>query len=134
MTVGKFLDSRLYVGFRPDSTVDLTQAGTFGLTDRTIALFNEGKEPWAKDRLVLVEDRIRKRLAELASHLGEAEWLDGEFSAADLLMVTVLRRLTGAGLLEQQPNLMAYIARAEARPAYQRAFQAQLAVFNASVQ
>src|SRR5437763_16337428 len=100
--------------------------------DRTIALIVEGKEPWAQQRLALVEERIRKRLAELAAHLGAADWLDGEFSAADLLMVTVLRRLTGSGLLEQQPALMAYIARAEARPAYRRAFEAQLAVFKAS--
>jgi glutathione S-transferase len=102
--------------------------------DRTIALVVEGKEAWAKERLALVEERIRKRIAELAAHLGGAGWLDGEFSAADLLMVTVLRRLTGSGLLEEQPGLMDYIARAEARPAYQRAFAAQLAVFNANSQ
>ena len=102
--------------------------------DRTIALIVEGKEAWARERLGLVEERIRKRLAELAGHLGGADWLDGEFSAADLIMVTVLRRLSGAGLLEEQPGLMDYIARAEARPAYQRAFEAQLAVFNANNQ
>lgn len=73
-------------------------------------------------------------MAELAVHLGDADWLDGEFSAGDLLMVTVLRRLTGSGLLEEQPALMAYLARAEARPAYQRAFAAQLAVFKANSQ
>jgi glutathione S-transferase len=100
--------------------------------DRTIALIVEGKEPWAQQRLAMVEERIRRRLAELAAHLGDADWLDGGFSAGDLLMVTVLRRLAGSGLLEEQPGLMDYIARAEARPAYQRAFEAQLAVFNAN--
>jgi len=102
--------------------------------DRTIALIVEGKEAWAKERLALVEERIRRRIAELADHLGGADWLDGNFSAGDLLMVTVLRRLTGSGLLEEQPRLMDYIGRAEARPAYQRAFAAQLAVFNANSQ
>jgi glutathione S-transferase len=102
--------------------------------DRTMVLIIEGKEAWAQQRLPLVEERIRKRLAELAVHLGDADWLDGEFSAGDLLMVTVLRRLTGSGLLEEQPALMAYLARAEARPAYQRAFAAQLAVFKANSQ
>lgn len=102
--------------------------------DRTIALIVEGKEAWAKERLALVEERIRKRLSELAAHLGGADWLDGHFSAGDLLMVTVLRRLTGSGLLDEQPRLMDYIGRAEARPAYRRAFEAQLAVFNANSQ
>ncbi|HEX8785792.1 MAG TPA: glutathione S-transferase family protein [Telluria sp.] len=102
--------------------------------DRTMVLIIEGKEAWAQQRLPLVEERIRKRLAELAVHLGDADWLDGGFSAGDLLMVTVLRRLTGSGLLEEQPALMAYLARAEARPAYQRAFAAQLAVFKANSQ
>ena len=76
-----------------------------------------------------MKDRIRGRLDDLASRLGDAEWLDGEFSAGDLLMVMVLRRLEGTGLLEEYPTLSAYVARGEARPAYQRAFAAQLAVF-----
>jgi glutathione S-transferase len=101
------------------------------IVDRTIAVIVEVNESWAKQRLPFVEDRIRKRLGELSSHLGDADWLDGEFSAGDLLMVTVLRRLGGSGLLEEYPNLAAYVARAEARPAYKRAFEAQLAVFNA---
>jgi glutathione S-transferase len=80
----------------------------------------------------MLDDRIRKRLAELSRHLGDAEWLDGDFSAGDLLMVHVLRRAEGSGLIEEHPNIAAYLARAEARPAYQRAFAAQLAVFEAS--
>ena len=93
----------------------------------------EGDKPWSKERVPLIESRIRDRLKPLSVHLGNADWLDGAFSAGDLLMVTVLRRLTGSGLLEQHPNLCAYIARAEARPAYQSAFAAQLAVYNASL-
>jgi len=102
------------------------------IVERQNAILAEGKEAWTAQRLPLVEDRVRRRLAELARHLGAAEWLDGAFSAADLLMVTVLRRLPGSGLVEEHPNLAAYVARGEARPAYQRAFAAQLAVFEAS--
>jgi len=102
------------------------------IVDRMMAILVEGKESWGKQRQAMIEERIRKRLAELAAHLGDADWLDGNFSAGDLLMVTVLRRLTCSGLLEEQPAIAAYIARAEARPAYQRAFEAQLAVFSAT--
>jgi glutathione S-transferase len=80
----------------------------------------------------MVDDRIRTRLGELSVRLGDADWLDGEFSAGDLLMVTVLRRIAGSGIVEEFPNLAAYVARGEARPAYQRAFEAQRAVFEAS--
>ena len=80
----------------------------------------------------MLDERVRARLSELSSRLGQAEWLDGAFSAGDLMMVTVLRRAESTGLLDAHPNLCAYIARAEARPAYQRAFAAQLAVFNAA--
>jgi len=88
----------------------------------------EGDKPWSQERLPLVMDRIRGRLAQLSSRLGDAEWLDGKFSAGDLLMVSVLLRLTMSGVLKEYPNLAAYVARGEARPAYQRAFAAQLAV------
>jgi glutathione S-transferase len=74
---------------------------------------------------------VRTRLGQLSARLGDADWLDGAFSAGDLLMVTVLRRLDGHGMLEEHPNLVAYVARGEGRPAYQRAFAAQLAVFAA---
>jgi glutathione S-transferase len=89
----------------------------------------EGDKPWCKERLPLVEDRVRDRLEQLSGRLGDADWLDGAFSAGDLLMVTVLRRLSGSGILEKYPNLSAYVARGEARPAYKRAFDDQLAVF-----
>lgn len=93
----------------------------------------ERDKPWHEARLPILRDRVRGRLDELASWLGAAEWLDGAFSAGDLLMVTVLRRLGGSGIVESYPTLSAYVARGEARPAYQRAYDAQLAVFNASL-
>jgi len=88
----------------------------------------EGDQPWAAARLPLVEDRIRDRLNQLSAHLGDAEWLDGAFSAGDLMMASVLLRLRPSGLLDEFPTLAAYVARGEARPAYQRAFAAQWAI------
>ncbi len=88
----------------------------------------EGDKPWTKDRIPLVADRIRDRLKQLAARLTDAEWLDGAFSAGDLMMVSVLLRLRPSGILNECPSLAAYVARGEARPAYQRAFAAQLAV------
>src|SRR3546814_2448988 len=82
-----------------------------------------------EQRLRALEDSIRIRLGDLSGRLGDADWLDGAFSAGDLLMVTVLRRLHGSGILDDYPNLSAYVARGEARPAFKRAFDAQLAVF-----
>ncbi|HWI06824.1 MAG TPA: glutathione S-transferase family protein, partial [Solirubrobacteraceae bacterium] len=92
------------------------------------ARFAEGDKPWAEERLPLVKDRIRDRLAQLSDRLGDADWLDGDFSAGDLMMVSVLLRLRASGLLDEFPNLAAYVARGEARPAYERAFAAQLAI------
>ena len=102
------------------------------IIDRAIARLVEGDKSWSEERLPLVEDRIRNRLGQLSSRLGDAEWLDGEFSAGDLMMVEVLRRLAGSGLVEEYPNLAAYVARGEARPAFKRAFDAQYAVFLAA--
>jgi glutathione S-transferase len=92
------------------------------------ALFAEGETDWTKDRLPLLKDRIRARLGQLSARLGDADWLDGGFSAGDLLMVSVLLRLRMSGILDEYPNLTAYVTRAEARPAYQRAFAAQLVI------
>jgi glutathione S-transferase len=89
----------------------------------------EHHKNWYAERLPILEGRLRVRLGELSSRLGGAGWLDDAFSAADLLMVTVLRRLNGSGLLEEYPNLFAYVARGESRPAHKRAFDDQLAVF-----
>lgn len=102
------------------------------IVDRAVATLLERDKTWHEQRLPVVEDRIRARLGELSNRLGDADWLDGEFSAGDLLMVSVLLRLSGSGILDEHPNLSAYIARAEARPAYKRAFAAQLAVFTAA--
>jgi glutathione S-transferase len=88
----------------------------------------EGDKPWTKERLPLVQNRIRERLKQLAAHLGDAVWLDGGFSAGDLMMVSVLLRLRASGLLDEFPALAAYVARGEARPAYKRAFAAQWAI------
>lgn len=102
------------------------------IVERSMAVLFEHDKPWHAERLPSLDERVCVRLTELAHRLGEADWLDGAFSAGDLLMVTVLRRLNSSGLLERYPKLCAYIARGEARPAYQRAFADQLAVFRAS--
>jgi glutathione S-transferase len=93
----------------------------------TVKIF-EGDKPWKQDRLPLVEERLRARLNQLSVRLGDAEWLDGAFSAGDLMMVSVLLRARPSGILDEYANLAAYVRRGEARPAYQRAFAAQLAV------
>ena len=88
----------------------------------------ERDKPWHAERLPLVEDRVRNRLTPLSDRLADADWLEGRFTAGDLLMVSVLLRLKSSGILDEYRNLADYVARGEARPAYQRAFQAQLAV------
>ena len=88
----------------------------------------ESDKPWSRQRLPLVEDRVRSRLHQISDRLGDADWLDGGFSAGDLMMAAVLLRLKSSGLLNGFPNLSAYVARGEARPAYRRAFAAQLAI------
>jgi glutathione S-transferase len=102
------------------------------IVERSMAVLFERDKAWHDERLPMLDSRVRTRLNELSNRLGDAEWLDGAFSAGDLLMVTVLRRLGGSGILEEYPNLLAYIARGEARPAYQRAFADQLAVFTSA--
>jgi glutathione S-transferase len=98
------------------------------ILDLQNARFQEGDKPWAAERLELVKDRIRKVLKDLSARLGDDEWLDGAFTAGDLMMVHVLRRLKPAGILDEFANLAAYVARGEARPAFQRAYEAQAAV------
>lgn len=102
------------------------------IVEREQVRYSEGDKPWYADRLPILDDRIRVRLDDLSARLGDADWLDGAFSAGDLLMVMVLRRLEGIRMLEEYPSLSAYVARGKARPAYQRAFAAQLAVFTAT--
>ncbi|HVH35062.1 MAG TPA: glutathione S-transferase family protein [Tahibacter sp.] len=98
------------------------------ILDLVIARIHEGDKPWARQRLPLVEERVRQRLAQLSTRLGDAQWLDGAFSAGDLMMASVLLRLRASGILDEFPNLAAYVARGEARPAYRRAFAAQWAI------
>jgi glutathione S-transferase len=102
------------------------------LVERGMAMLFERDKPWYEQRLPLLEDRARKPLGELSSRLGDAEWLDGTFNAGDLMMVAVLFRSKGTGILDEYPNLSAYVARGEVRPAFKRAFAAQLAVFTAA--
>ena len=98
------------------------------ILDLTVAKIVEGDRPWREARLPLVRARIHDRLGPLSGRLGDAEWLDGAFSAGDLIMVSVLLRLRMSGILDEYPNLAAYVARGEARAAYKRAFGSQLAV------
>ena len=102
------------------------------ILDLVTARIIERDKPWAEARLPLVQDRIRDRLKPLSVRLGDSEWLDGAFSAGDLMMVSVLLRLRPSGLLDEFPSLAAYVARGEARPAYQRAYAAQKADFEAA--
>lgn len=97
-----------------------------------MVMLTERDKSWYEERLPMLRDRVRIRLGELSRRLGDADWLDGAFSAGDLMMVTVLRRLNTSSLLEEYPNISAYVARGEARPAFRRAFEAQLAVFTAA--
>lgn len=99
------------------------------IVEAEVAKLIEGDRSWSAERLPLIEKRIRDRLGQLSKRLGDADWLDGEFSAGDLLMINVLRRPAGTKIVEEFPNLLAYVARGEARPAFKRAFEAQLAVF-----
>ena len=106
------------------AAVNTVEPPTLDLSNTRIA---ERDQPWSEQRLPLVQSRIRTRLDELSHRLGDADWLDGAFSAGDLMMVSVLLRLKPSGLLGGHPRLAAYVARGEARPAYKRAFDAQLA-------
>ena len=112
--------------FAAKSTVEpvIVEAEAASLTER--------EKSWFEQRQQMLKDRIRVRLGQLSKRLGDADWLDGEFSAGDLLMINVLRRPTALSLLEEFPNLKAYVARGEARPAFKRAFEAQHAVFVAA--
>ena len=98
------------------------------ILDLSTARIVEGDKPWAAERMPLVKDRIRSRLGQLSDRLGAADWLDGGFSVGDLMMASVLLRLRMSGILDEYPTLAAYVARGEVRPAYQRAFAAQLAI------
>jgi glutathione S-transferase len=102
------------------------------LVELAVAKIFERDKPWCDQRLPIVEERARKMLGDLSGRLGSSEWLDGAFNAGDLMLAGVLFRSKGTGILDQYPNLLAYVARGEARPAFKRAFAAQLAVFTAA--
>lgn len=102
------------------------------IVEREQAPFFEKDKSWYQEHLAMIEARVRDRLSCLSNRLGADDWLDGAFSAGDLLMVLVLRRLEGTGIVEEYKNLADYVARGEARPAYQRGFKAQAAVFRAA--
>ncbi|KGF66742.1 glutathione S-transferase [Hoeflea sp. BAL378] len=95
------------------------------ILEREQAPYVVGDRPWRAELLPLLDGRVRARLTQLSARLGEAEWLDGAFSAGDLMMVSVLQRLKSSAVLKEFPTLAAYVARGEARPAYARAFAAQ---------
>jgi len=128
-----------YAGLLPDDANARARAITWmfaalntvepPILERETARLLEGDKTWYEERLPLVEDRVRDRLDQLSGRLSDADWLDGAFSAGDLMMVSVLLRLKSSGILDEYPNLAAYVARGGARPAYKRAFDAQLAVY-----
>lgn len=126
-----------YVGLLPENSNAWTRAITWmfaalnsiepPILELQTAKFAEGDKPWTPDRLPLIADRIRTMLGHVSTRLGDADWLDGAFNVGDLLTTSVLLRLRMSGILDEYPNLAAYVARGEARPAYKRAFAAQLA-------
>ena len=138
---GDLCGTALSARHEADGVVAMGCPGHDGLVDNegAVRVLQEfdflGTSIWSQDRLdmPLVRERIRDRLRALAEYLGDADWLDGAFSAGDLLMIAVLLRVKPSGLLAEFSSLVAYVARGEARPAYQRAFAAQLAVFTDSV-
>jgi len=101
------------------------------IVEREAAMLLERDKGWYEERLPILDDRVRVRLRDLSARLGDSDWLDGEFSAGDLLMVNVLRRPAASAIVKEFPNLAAFVARGEARPAFKRAFDAQYAVFAA---
>jgi glutathione S-transferase len=93
-----------------------------------IDIFNRG-QAWTKERRPQVVEKIEARLKLLAEALGDREWLEDDFTIGDMMMVSVLRNLRHTELVAGQPRLAAYVARGEARPAFRRALDDQLAAF-----
>ena len=90
----------------------------------------EADKPWAKDRRAPVEQTMHGRLSDLARALGDRDWLDGSFTAGDLIMVSVLRQLRHTDLVAEHANLAASQARGEARPAFVKALADHMAAFD----
>lgn len=126
-------------GLLPDDTASRARAKTWmfaafstvepPIVELSAAYLLEREKSWYAERLPLLQDNVRTRLNELSNFLGAKDWLEGQFTAGDLVMVSVLRRLASSGLMSEFPNILRYVERAEARPAFRRAFAAQLAVF-----
>jgi glutathione S-transferase len=93
-----------------------------------INVFNKG-EPWTEAAKPKFMERLNGRLKCMSDALGDKEWLESQFTIADLMLVTVLRQLRGGRTVDNFPNLAALVARGEARPAFQRALADQLDVF-----
>ena len=102
------------------------------IVEREAAILMEKDKEWYAARMPLLDDRVRTRLRDLSNRLSDGDWLDGEFSAADVVMINVLRRPAAAPFLDEFANLRAYVERGEARPAFKRAFDAQHEVFVAA--
>jgi len=102
------------------------------IVERETAILFEKDKSWYEARRPILDDRVRARLTDLSRRLGDADWLDGDFSAGDLMMINVLRRPAASAIVKEFPNLAVYLARGEARPAFKRAFADQLAVFTAA--
>ncbi|HBP30866.1 MAG TPA: glutathione S-transferase [Advenella kashmirensis] len=99
----------------------------------TMATVLESDQSWYVQRQHILQERVRARLEQFSRRLGQADWIEDQFSAGDLLVITVLRILKESTLLAEYPNLFAYVARGEARPAFKRAFAAQFAAFTGQV-
>lgn len=100
------------------------------IIEREAAFLIERERSWFAERQVMLDSNVRRRLGELSARLGDMDWLDGKFSIGDIMMIGLLRRLEGTTLLEEYPNLVAFVVRGEERPAFKRAFDAQFALFS----
>lgn len=101
------------------------------IVEREAAMMTEKDKDWYGARLLLLDERARTRLTDVSNWLGDRDWLEADFTAGDLLMISALRRLPGIeGLLDER--LRAYVARGEVRPAFKRAYEAQHATFLAT--
>jgi glutathione S-transferase len=94
-------------------------------------LFHQN-ESWSKEARPSAVDLVVNRLSHLSAAIGSRPYLTGEFSAADILMVTVLRILRHTDLVAKQPSLGSYMERCEARPAFRKALAGQMEAFQAA--
>jgi glutathione S-transferase len=93
-----------------------------------VSLFSAGQD-WAEARKPGLLEQLGQKLDKVEQALGERDWLADEFSIADIAMISILRIARDSELIAGRPALHAYRTRGEARPAFQRALDAQLAAF-----